>query len=248
MKKIIAILLAVAVAVSMAVMFSSCGEKEEKTLVMACHAEFPPYEYYEGDKIIGIDAEVAQEIADKLGMKLKIEDVEFASIIPGVQTGKYDLGMSGITKNEERLKTVDFSDSYATGIQVVIIKENGIIKTLDDIKDKRIGVQTSTTGDIYATGDFGEDHITRYDNGAVATQALVADKIDCIILDNEPAKKYVEANKGLTILKSAYIEEEYAIAIAKGNTELKNNVNNALKELIADGSLKRIIDKYIKAD
>lgn len=255
MKKILSAVLAAVMAVVMIATFAGCGKKSEvdteakkEVLVMATNAEFPPYEFYEGDKIVGIDAEVAGLIAEKLGMELKIEDVAFDSIIPGVQAGKYDMGMAGMTVTEDRLKNVDFSTSYAKGVQSVIIKENGAVQSLDDIKGKMVGVQTSTTGDIYATGDYGEDHVTKYDNGALAVQALVADKVDCVIIDNQPAKSYVAANKGLKILETPYAEEDYAICFSKENTELKEKADAALKELIADGSLQKVVDKYIKAD
>lgn len=255
MKKILSAVLAAVMAVVMIATFAGCGKKAEveteakkEVLVMATNAEFPPYEFYEGDKVVGIDAEVAGLIAEKLGMELKIEDVAFDSIIPGVQAGKYDMGMAGMTVTEDRLKNVDFSTSYAKGVQSVIIKENGAVQSLDDIKGKMVGVQTTTTGDIYATSDYGEDHVTKYDNGALAVQALVADKVDCVIIDNQPAKSYVAANKGLKILETPYAEEDYAICFSKENTELKEKADAALKELIADGSLQKVVDKYIKAD
>ncbi|MBQ7203183.1 MAG: basic amino acid ABC transporter substrate-binding protein [Eubacterium sp.] len=256
MKKILAILLAVAL---LAVTFVACSkasdetqntenqEAAKETLVMATNAEFPPYEYHEGDAIVGIDAEIAQAIADKLGMELKIEDVAFDSIIPGVQAKKYDMGMAGMTVTDERLESVNFSTSYAKGVQVVIVKNDSDIKSVDDLKDKKIGVQTSTTGDIYASDDFGEENVTKYDNGAVAVQALVSGKVDCVIIDNEPAKSYVEANEGLKILETSYVEEDYAICFNKENTELMDKVNAALEELIADGTVEKIVAKYIKA-
>ena len=269
MKKIIAILAAIAVICAVFVACSgkktdeksnansennaSVSEKADEestggTLIMATNAEFPPYEFHEGDSIVGIDAEIAAAIAEKLGMELQIEDVSFDSIIPGVQAKKYDMGMAGMTVNEDRLKDVDFSDSYATGVQVVIVKEGSDIATVDDVAGKKIGVQTSTTGDIYATDDFGDENITRYDNGAVAVQALISGKVDCVIIDNEPAKSYVAANEGLKILDTEYVEEKYAICFNKENTELKDKVNGALKELIADGTVQKIVDKYINAD
>lgn len=254
MKKVLSIVLAITLVALIAVGFAACkGNDSKKTLVMATNAEFPPYEFHEGDKIVGIDAEVAQAIADKLGMELKIEDVAFDSIIPGVQAGKYDMGMAGMTVTEERQKSVNFSTSYAKGVQVVIVKEGSDIKTIDDVKGKKIGVQTSTTGDIYASADpkdggFGEENVTKYDNGAVAVQALLSGKVDCVIIDNEPAKSYVAANKGLTILETSYVEEDYAICFNKDNTDLQDKVNKALEELIADGTVKSIVDKYIKAD
>ncbi len=257
MKKFLKIA-SIVLVVAMVACFAACGnnstdtetttqapDTEKKVLTMATNAEFPPYEYHEGDKIVGIDAEVAQLIADKLGMELEIVDIAFDSIIPGVQSKKYDMGMAGLTVDPKRLEKVDFSTSYAKGVQVVIVKEGSTIASIDDLADKMIGVQTSTTGDIYATDDFGEEHITRYDNGAVAVQALLADKVDCVIIDNEPAKSYVKANSGLKILETEYTVEDYAICFAKDNTELRDKVDAALKELIADGSVKKIVDKYI---
>ena len=236
--------------IAMIACFAACGGNggEKEKLTMATNAEFPPYEYVEDGKIVGIDAEIAALIADKLGMELEIVDVAFDSIIPGVQSGKYDMGMAGLTVNAERLEKVSFSTSYATGIQAVIVKEGSDIKSIDDLAGKKIGVQTSTTGDIYATGDYGEDAITRYDNGAVAVQALLAGKVDCVIIDNEPAKSYVAANEGLKVLDTEYTVEDYAICFAKENTELKDKVDGALKELIADGSVKEVIEKYIPAE
>ena len=256
-RKIIAVLSVIAIA---AAIFAACSkgagtgetttgaEAAKETLVMATNAEFPPYEYHEGDAIVGIDAEIAKAIADKLGMELKIEDVAFDSIIPGVQAGKYDMGMAGMTVTDERLKSVNFSDSYAKGVQVVIVKEDSDIKTVDDVKGKKIGVQTSTTGDIYASDDYGEENVTKFDNGAVAVQALLSGKVDCVIIDNEPAKSYVAANEGLKILETAYVEEDYAICFNKNDKELQDKVNGALKELIADGTVKTIVDKYINAE
>lgn len=227
---------------------SAADSSAKETLTMVTNAEFPPYEYYEGDNVVGIDAEIAQLIADKLGMELEIVDVAFESIVPGVQAGKYDMGMAGMTVNEERLESVNFSSSYATGVQVVIVKEDGPIASLDDISGKMIGVQTNTTGDIYASGDYGDEYVTRYDNGALAVEGLKSGKVDCVIIDNEPAKAYVAANEGLKILDTEYTVEDYAICFAKENTELQEKVNGALEALIADGSVQKIIDKYIPAE
>lgn len=253
MKKFLALVLA---AVTICVAFAACSSKtndtntneETKTLTMVTNAEFPPYEYTEGGEVVGIDAEVAKAIADKLGMKLEIVDTKFDSIIPGVQSGKYDMGMAGMTVTPEREQNVAFSDSYATGIQSIIVKEDSEIKSVDDLSSStKIGVQLGTTGDIYAKDDFGADAVVEMDKGADAVQALLAGKIDCVIIDNEPAKSFVEANPGLKILDTAYAQEDYAICFAKENTELKEKVNTALKELIADGTLQKIVDKYINA-
>ena len=260
LKKILALALAVLFVLSLA----ACGGSTETTqtdadtatkltitegkLTMATNASFPPYEYYDGDNIVGIDAEVAALIAEKLGLELVIEDVEFSSIIPGVQSGKYDMGMAGMTVTDERKEMVNFSDSYAKGVQVVIVPENSSIKSIDDITGKKVGVQESTTGDIYASDDFGEENVTKYANGNLAVEGLKAGKVDCVIIDNEPAKAYVKANTGLKILETSYADEDYAISFNKDNTELQTKVNEALKDLIADGSVQKIIDKYISAE
>lgn len=220
---------------------------KEGTLTMATNAQFPPYEYYDGQDVIGIDADIAQAIADKLGLKLKIEDMEFDSIITAVSTGKADLGLAGMTVDPDRQKNVDFSDPYATGVQVIIVKEDSTIAKPDDLKGKKIGVQLSTTGDIYATNDFGKDSVVQYNKGSDAVMALTQGQVDAVIIDNEPAKSFVEANKGLKILDTKYATENYAACIAKDNTGLTKAVNKALAELKADGTLQKIVDKYIKA-
>lgn len=263
--KILAIVMIVALAVTA---FCACGDNNKNNgandvtttaangeqtpvagkLIMGTNAAFPPYEYYEGDKIVGIDAEVAALIAEKLGMELEIKDMDFNGIISAVQNGVINIGMAGMTVNEERLLSVDFSTSYAKGVQVVIVKENSGIATLDDLEGKLIGVQEATTGDIYSTDDFGEENVKRYTNGAAAVAALQSGIVDAVIIDNEPAKAFVAANEGLAILETAYAEEDYAIAVAKGNTELLTKINNALAELSADGSIQRIVDKYIPAE
>ncbi len=220
----------------------------EGTLTMATNAYFPPYEYYEGDEIVGIDAEIAAAVAEKLGLQLVIEDMEFDSIITAVETGKADMGLAGMTVTEDRLKNVNFSDTYATGIQSVIVKEDSDIASLDDLAGKMIGVQLGTTGDIYASGDYGEDHVDKYNKGNDAVMALLSGKVDAVIIDNEPAKSYVAANEGLKILDTEYAIEDYAAAINKDNTALLDAINGALKELTEDGTLASIVSKYIPAE
>ena len=254
MKKILALLLTVAMLLSATIVFASCGEKEDKVLVMATNATFPPYEYIgEGDKIVGIDAEIAAEIAKKLGMTLEIKDVEFGSILGGVKGGKYDIGMAGMTVTPDRLKEVNFTTSYAKGVQVIIVKADSGITSAADLTGKRIGVQQDTTGDIYASdtvenGGFGDENVTRYKSGNDAVLALTSGKIDAVIIDKEPANSYVKANEGLTILETPYADEDYAIAVSKDNPELLQKVNKALEELIADGTVATIINKYIPAE
>lgn len=221
---------------------------EKKTLTMATNASFPPYEYYESEKIIGIDAEVAAAIAEKLGMELVIEDMKFDAIIPSVVSGGADIGMAGMTVTDERKESVDFSVSYATGIQSVIVKTGGSVTSLDDLVGKKIGVQLSTTGDIYASGDYGEDNVIKYNTGNEAVIALLGGDVDAVIIDNQPALAYVSLNEGLEILGTEYAVEEYAIAVNKGNTDLLDQINGALEALIADGTVDAIVAKYISAN
>ena len=236
--------------------FTGCGgdtttgddTANTETLIMATNAEFPPYEYYENDAITGIDADIAQAIADKLGMTLDIQDMAFDSILVAVQSGQADMGMAGMTVTEERLVNADFTVPYAESYQVVIVAEDSTITTIDDLVGKTIGVQTNTTGDIYATGDYGDENIKRYNKGAEAVVALNQGMIDAVIIDREPAKVFVANNEGLTILETEYAVEEYAIAFAKGNTELFDKVNTALQELIDDGTVQQIVDSYITAE
>lgn len=252
-------LLVVLVTVLMALCLVGCGAKKEetlpaeekKTLYMATEATFQPYEFYDGDKIVGIDVEIAQAICDKLGYELEVVDTEFDSIIPGVQEGKYDFGMAGMTVTDERKEQVNFSDSYATGVQVVIVKEDSEITTVDDLfgdKFYTIGTQSGTTGFLYATWDIADAElgtVNDYKKTTDAAQALVNGQIDCVLLDNEPAKAIVANNEGLKILDTEYAVEDYAIALAKENTELLDAMNNALKDLIADGTVNTIVTKYI---
>lgn len=224
-----------------------CGGSKD-TLIMATNAAFPPYEYYEGDEIVGIDAEIAEKIAEELGMTLEIEDMDFNSIITAIQSGKADLGVAGMTVTEDRLKNVDFSDSYATGVQVIIVPEDSDIASPDDLEGKMIGVQESTTGHIYCSEDYGEDNVTAYTTGANAVEALKTGKVDCVVIDNEPAKAFVAANEGIKILPTEYVTEDYAIAIGKDNGELLEKVNAAMAKLKEDGTLQEIIDKYIPAE
>ena len=220
-------------------------DRSNGTLVMATNAEFEPYEYHEGDDIVGIDADIAQAICDKLGYELKIEDMEFDSILPAVQSGKADFGAAGMTVTEDRATQVDFSDSYYTGVQVIIVTDDSDITEPDDLKGKKIGVQQGTTGDIYSTDDFGDDIVERFNKGMEAVQALKQGKIDAVIIDNQPAKTFVEENEGLKILETSYVEEDYALAIKKGNDDLVKKVNDAIKELKEDGTFDKIVAKYI---
>lgn len=231
---------------------------EEGKLIMATNAQFPPYEMVaDGDGVNGtgfegIDVEIASAIAEKLGLELQIVDMEFTSALLAVQNNSADVILAGLTYREERDEVMDFTDSYATGVQVVIVKEGSDV-TLDNLGDYLIGTQAGTTGYIYASdtpenGGYGEDHVRAYDNGATAVQALLNDQIDAVIIDQGPAQAYVDANEGLTILDGTWVEEQYCAAVDEGNEGLLNAVNTALNELIDDGTVQSIIDKYITAD
>ena len=221
---------------------------EAGKLHMATNAAFPPYEMTTDDGgFEGIDVEVAQAIADKLGLELVINDMDFSTVVTSVQQGKCDMAMAGLTVNEDRLKNVDFTSSYATGIQVIIVKEGSDV-TIDNLGDQLIGTQEGTTGWQYCTDDFGEEHVQAFTSGAAAVQALVAGSVDCVVIDNEPAKAYVEANPGLTILDTEYAVEDYAIGVSKDNPALREAIDGALVELIEDGTVQTIVDKYITAD
>ena len=228
---------------------------EAGKLHMSTNAAFPPYEMTTDDGgFEGIDVEVADAIAQKLGLELVVDDMGFDAALTAVQTGQSDIAMAGITVTEARLEVMDFSDSYATGVQVVIVPEDSPIQTIDDLANaEMIGCQAATTGYIYASdtpenGGYGEDHVTAYENGALAVMALVNGQIDAVIIDNEPAKAFVEANEGLKILDTPWVEEEYAIGVAKGNTDLLDAINAVMEELKADGTFQSIVDKYITAE
>lgn len=218
-------------------------------LVMATNAEFPPYEYHDGGEIVGIDAEIAKAIADELGMELEIEDIAFDSIIPEITSGKADMGLAGMTVTEDRKQSVDFTDTYAKASQKIIVKEDSAIASPDDLTGVIVGVQQGTTGDIYES-DLEADGTTveRYNKGFEAVQALSQGKIDAVVIDGEPAKTFVAQTEGLKILEESFTDEEYAIAVKKGNTELLEKINGALKTLKDNGTLDEIVAKYIKAE
>lgn len=217
----------------------------KQTLVMATEAGFPPYEFYDGEKIVGIDAEIAALIAEKLGMELEIKDMSFKAVLAAVPSGVADIGMAGMTVSPDRAEKMSFSIPYAKGVQVVMVTENSEISSLDGLKGKTIGVQEDTTGDIYATDEFGENLIKRYKKYSEAIASLKNGTVDAVILDNEPAKKFIGGAKGLKLLPTPYASEDYAIAVSKTRPELLEKINAALKELEKDGSLKKITDKYI---
>lgn len=269
MKKILSIISLVLVLVLATAAFTACGNttSDDKAtdsntaantadgdvapkytvLKMGTNATFPPYEYKEGEKIVGIDADIAKAIADELGAELEIVDMEFDSIITSVNQGEVDFGMAGMTITPGRKEEVDFTDGYATGIQAVIVPVDSDINEIEDLEGKKIGTQLGTTGAMYAADEFGEDNVITYSKGADAILALGGD-VDAVIIDNEPAKSFVAKNEGLRILDAMFTVEDYAIAVKKGNTELVDDINAALAKLSADGTIDEIIGRYIKAE
>ena len=257
MKKVLALLLAFVMCLGL---LSGCGSKdsltiEEGKLIMATNAQFPPYELVSdgegvnGTGFEGIDIEIACAIADKLGMTLQIDDMDFDAALVAVQNNKCDVVLAGLTYREDRDEVMDFSDSYAQGVQVVIVTEDSAVASVDDLANvASIGTQRGTTGYIYCCDDYGDDHVAAYDSGAAAVQALLNGQVDCVVIDKGPAEAYVAANEGLKILDTEYVVEDYCIAVDEGNPELQTAINDALNELIADGSVQAIIDKYVSAD
>ena len=218
-------------------------------LTMSTNAAFPPYEMTtDNGDFEGIDIEVAGAIAKKLGLELQVDDMDFDAALLAAQNGKSDIVMAGVTVTDERQKVMDFSDTYAEGIQSIIVPEDSDIASADDLTGKAIGTQRGTTGYIYCTDDFGEDNVIAYDDGLTAVQALNNGQVDAVVIDNAPAQEFVAANPGLKILDTAYAQEDYAIGVAKGNTQLLDAINGALEELQADGTLQAIVDKYITAE
>ncbi|MCR5705023.1 MAG: basic amino acid ABC transporter substrate-binding protein [Eubacterium sp.] len=259
MKKIVSLLMVTVLTVGV---LTACGSKEANTkvgtakegkLIVGTSADFPPYEYMENNEYAGIDIEIAKAIGEKLGLEVQIEDMKFDTIIGAVAAGKVDMGMSGISVTEERKKSVNFSDPYTKAVQVIVVKEDSKITSADDLKkegaNNKVGVQTGTTGDIFCSDDIEAAKlgtVERYNAGGDAIEALKAGKIDCVVIDNEPAKAFVAENKGLKVLETAYADENYSIALKKGNDKLTKNVNKALKELKDEGKIQEIVDKYIK--
>ena len=254
MKKIVASILAILL---MTCCFAGCtpadksGELnlvESGKLIMSTNAEFPPYEMTDDNGgFVGIDIEIAQAIAKELGLELVIDDMDFDAAMLAVQNGRSDICMAGLTVDDERLKVMDFSTSYATGKQVIIVKEDSNV-TLDTLGEHTIGTQKATTSSIYCTDDYGEDHVVAYDSSITAVQALINGQVDCVVVDSGPAQELIKGKSGLKILETEYVLENYAIAVDKGNTALLEAINEALSKLMADGTIQAIIDKYIKAE
>ncbi|MGL4345594.1 MAG: basic amino acid ABC transporter substrate-binding protein [Cellulosilyticaceae bacterium] len=231
----------VAVGLMMATLFTGCSKGE---IVMGTNAAFPPFEYIEGGKIVGFDAEIGQIIADELGKELVIEDMEFDTLTAAVNSGKIDFAAAAMTITEEKSKQVDFSNPYFKSKQVIIVNEGDTsIAGPDDLVNKKIGVQLGTTGDLFAS-DIEGAKVERFGKAAIATLDLANKKVDAVIVDEEPAKKIVANQAGLMIIEAPFIDEEYGIATKKGNTELVDQINKVLVKIQEDGTYDALYEKY----
>lgn len=240
MKRILGIFLAAVL------VFSGCTAEKKESIQVGLSADFPPYEFYEDGKIVGIDPEIIQALAEEMGTQVEIQDMKFASVLAGLENGKIDVGISGITASDERKKSMDFTDSYAKSVQKVLVAKGGSVNAVEDLTGKKIGVQLGTTGAILAMDEFGEENVSQFDKYGDAVLSLTSGKIDAIILDAQPAEKYAEGSEGkLEVLETPYVEEEYAIAVAKDNKELVDALNKALATLKEKGTIDEILNKYI---
>lgn len=226
------------------------GEKtdlvDDGVIDFGISVDLPPYEFYEGDQMKGIDVEIADEISKKLGVEVKLHDMDFSTIIASIESGKLDGGISGFTVTEDRKKSVNFSKTYASSMQSVLLKQDSPIKSTDDLEGKKIGTQLGTTGDMIAQEDFGEENVQSFAKFPDAVLSLQGGKLDAIILDEATAIKFAEANDDLKILESPYTQEEYAIAVAKDKDKLLEEINKAIDDLKETGKLQEIVDKYIE--
>ena len=280
MKKLIAMLLALTMILSLGVMAFAEEEEteaelpelpdylkdldlpefttvEEGKLIMVTNATFPPYEMvadadsdgFAGTGFEGIDVEIAWYLAQALGLELQINDIDFDAAMLDVQNNSADVMLAALSYSEERDKNMDMSDTYAHGVQVVIIPEDSDIESAEDLADgKLIGVQRATTGDMYCTGEYGEENVQSYDNGSIAVQALLNGQIDAVVIDEEPAEQYVAANEGLKIIPSIFDPEEYVLAVDEGNTDLLDALNTVLTTMIDEGLVSEIMSHYVGGD
>ena len=235
MKKIIILLLGI-------FLIGGCS-KDENTLVMATEAGFAPYEYYENNEIVGVDVDIAKEIAAAMGKELVIKDVAFDSIINEVKSGKADFGAAGISYSDERAEEVDFTINYTTSKQIVVVKEDSNI-TNDDLANLKIAVQLGSVGDTYVTKNYPNAQITRQKKYLAAIQDLLTDKVDCVVMDELPAIEMLKNNSGLKILDQELFTDSYGMIVKKGNTELLNAINEVLKKLLEEGKIEEFVIKH----
>lgn len=242
MKKIIALLIALT---TVCCFFTACGENADagKTLTMATNAEFPPFEYLEGEEIVGADVDIANAIAEKLGRKLEITNIDFDAALTGAATGKYDVAIAGVTATDERRQNMGFTDDYYTASQAIIVTADSEIKAAADLEGKTVSCQEGTTGEQYLLDN--KYTVQSFKTGAEAISALTSGKVDAVVIDNAVAKALSEKQDGKTVvLDEALTEEAYAIVTKLGNDEFIGEINKALAELKAEGKLAEIFEKY----
>ena len=225
----------------MFMLVAGCGKKDDSKLIMVTEAGFAPYEYYSNGEIVGVDVDIAKEIAASMGKKLVIKDIAFDSIINEVKTGKADFGAAGISYNEERAKNVDFTINYSTSKQVVIVKNDSGITNIGDINGKKIAVQLGSIADTYVSSTYKDASVVRQKKYLAAIEDLNTGKVDCVVMDLLPAEQILKTNRGLKILDGALVEDSYGMIVKKGNKELLDNINKVLEKLKNEGK----IDEYI---
>jgi len=243
-------LLAVLLVAVMTLGLASCGGKNyqlvsEGKLIMGTNAEFPPFEYMEGGKVVGFDPAMMEKIAEKLGLTLEIKNMDFDSLPEALSSGQIDVIAAGFTVSPEREEQMLFADSYYTAKQTIIVKADSDIASKDDLKDKKIGVQSGTTGQLEA--EELTEQVVPFNNGAMAVEALLSGQVDAVIIDNNPANEYYNQHSDtLKLIENQFADEDYAVAVKKGNTALRDAINKAIKELKEDGTLDSIKKQYIK--
>lgn len=236
MKKIFLVLM-------LTLLLTGCGKNDDE-LVMVTEAGFAPYEYYEGGEIVGVDIDIANEIAKELGKKLVIKDIAFDSIVNEVKSGKADFAAAGISYSDERAKEVDFTVNYATSKQVVIVTEDSDISLPEQIKNKKVAVQLGSIADTYVTENYKDATITRQKKYLAAIQDLKTGKVDCVVMDELPAEEILKENSGLKILDKELTQDKYGMIVKKGNKELLDSINKVLNRLISEGKISEYVIKH----
>lgn len=245
MKKLLCVVLVMLMTVSLVACGNkkdtdSTGEETSETLIVGTEPGFAPYEYMEGDKVVGIDMDIAQAIAEAMGKELEIKTMDFDGALLAVEQGKVDFVAAGVSVDEDRAKRMDFSDEYVNSTEVVVVnKENPMVASVEDLNDKIIGVQQGNIADYYVSDEenLTPKDIKRYTKFAQAAEDLKNSKIDCIVMDLYPAQELVDSNDSLIMLDGTLFEDKYAIAVQKGNTELLNKINEVIAQLIKDGKI-----------
>ena len=236
MKKVVILIL-------MVFFCSGCINREDK-LIMVTEASFAPYEYYSNGEIAGVDVDIAKEIAKELGKELVVKDVAFDSIIQEVKSGKADIGVAGISYTEERSKQVDFSIDYTSSKQIVMVRINSEINKIDDIQDKKIAVQLGSVADMYVSEEYDSKNIVRQKKYLAAVQDLKDNKVDCVVMDELPARQIVNQNSGVRILDEVLAEDNYGIIVDKGNDKLLNKINEVIGRLKEEGKIEEFVLKH----